>query len=205
MDCEDPYLCTPIFYASKAGILENIILLKKFGAHVNHKDEEDRTALFRARTYETVMLLLKYGADPTISASRYSKDDEVIPVTAIEHAIDFNVDSVNAILDNCLMKDPDENLVMDFGVFKSHQGESSILESVSQLHYDKNDDKPPLLLHPLLQIFLNLKFKRVLVMLLLQIMFQVMQLLPFTAMAVHYVQMTTCTDTECRDPFGINV
>ena len=61
MDCDDPYLCTPIFYASKAGILENIILLKKFGAHVNHKDEEDKTALFRARTYETVKLLLKYG------------------------------------------------------------------------------------------------------------------------------------------------
>ena len=53
---------TPLFYATKVGSFSNILLLvKEYGAHVNHTDESGKTPIFKARSYETTKLLLKYG------------------------------------------------------------------------------------------------------------------------------------------------
>ena len=62
MDCEDYKLRTPLFYATKVGSFSNILLLvKEYGAHVNHSEKSGKTPLFKARTYETTKLLLKCG------------------------------------------------------------------------------------------------------------------------------------------------
>ena len=53
---------TPLYFATKVGSLSNIHLLaKEYGAHVNHTDESGKTPIFKARSYETTKLLLKYG------------------------------------------------------------------------------------------------------------------------------------------------
>ena len=61
---------TPLFYASQNGSLVDINDLLKNGADVNHKSYTKKTALFKAKTYETVTLLLKYGANATTQDSK---------------------------------------------------------------------------------------------------------------------------------------
>ena len=74
VDCEDHRGYTPLFYASKAGWLNNILELIEYGADVNHSRKDPKTGtkgkkpLFRARHYDTVRLLLKHGADPCLRA-----------------------------------------------------------------------------------------------------------------------------------------
>ena len=214
VDCEDKRGYTPLFFASKNGSKKSIITLIEKGANVNHQSNEysdtgqtttKKTALFRARTEDTVMLLLKYGADPTKMAIRKNKK-----VTAIENAIKHNIECAVAILDDCITKDPDDNLIMDFRIFKSDKGESCILRSAGDQMYSENNDKPPLLLHPLLQIFMVLKFKAVSSYFnYLQLLFQIVLTATLTSIAVEYVKLTSCTmnkdDSSCFNSSCFNM
>ena len=55
---------TPLFYAASAGSSANMMELLDTGhADVNFKNNKGKTAIRKARSYDTVMLLTKYGAD----------------------------------------------------------------------------------------------------------------------------------------------
>ena len=81
MNCTDNRGSTPLFWATRSSSTVNIITLIDHGADVNHMAEHDflpidghvykKTPLFRARTYDTIKLLLLMDADPTHKASKY--------------------------------------------------------------------------------------------------------------------------------------
>ena len=177
---------------------------------MNHISKDDtsktrlkgKTPIFRARTFETVRLLLKFGADPTITA----EGDESI-VTAIQHLLKYNVDCANAILDDSLAIEEDD-LIFNFEFFKTrHEDKDSdlvILEKVEEhapIQISKANDKLPLLLHPLLQIFLNLKFNSIKKVYIIQMLFQILMVASFTVITVNYVQLTSCELDERNDNF----
>ena len=207
VDCTDERGYTPLFLASKVGSLSNIIELIDHGANVNYVSKEDtnskqgttkKTPIFRATNFETVMLLLKSGADPTHKAKFQRSDNTVKYLTAIQHLLKYNVDCANAILDHGLKKENDDDLIMDFLVFSNYENDESGLDILAEVKHHspvqlvKANDKPPILLHPLLQIFMNLKFNSFQKIYFIQFLFQVLLVATFTAWTVHYVQLTSC-------------
>ena len=210
-----------MFLASKVGSLSNIIELVDHGANVNYVSKEDqnskqgltkKTPIFRARNFETVMLLLKFGADPTHKA-KFQMCDSTVKLTAIQHLLKYNLDCANVILDHGLKKENDDDLIMDFKVFSNYEKVEfglDILDEVNQhspVQHVKANDKPPLLLHPLLQIFLNLKFNSFQKIYLIEFLFQIFLVATITVLTVHYVQLTTCQldiDTESfENQYGV--
>ena len=133
VNCVDARKYTPLFGAVKTGSLPNMILLMEHGADVNHigllctkihsrnssnKCISSETPLFQAKTYETVKLLLKHGADPNKKAFLHSENSTSIPMTAIEYIMKFKShDAAKAILDECLIMEMDD-LIIDFSVFE---------------------------------------------------------------------------------------
>ena len=167
---------TPLFSASKFGSLSNIIALCDHGADVNHESLQNvmiqlpkqtlvinsgtnKTPLFKARTYDTVKLLLRYGADPF---KKTCKD-----MSVIEHLMQFGEECPRAILDDCMLMNQtvypnDERLIMNLEVFDSDNhgpSETKLLKEANKMLVNNNEST--LFLHPLLQIFLFLKFKTV--------------------------------------------
>ena len=206
---------TPLFFAPKVGALSNIIELVDQGAKVNHISTDNRsqtklkgkTPIFRARNFDTVRLLLKFGADPNITATKIMAEREELKVTAIQHLLKYNVDCANAILDDSLAIEEDD-LIFNFEVFKTrHEDKDSdlvILEKVEEhapIQISKANDKLPLLLHPLLQIFLNLKFSSIKKVYIIQMLFQILLVASFTVITVNYVQLTSCELDERNDNF----
>ena len=140
LECVNAKDYTPLFYASKAGSLKSMIELLENGASVHHESSiNHKTALFKARCPETVVLLLRYGANPnhhipkkTQSSSQhlgspappittnigeqlthYEKKDHIF---AVEHLMTVNPKCAKAILDDCLSVTDDNTLVMDFQI-----------------------------------------------------------------------------------------
>ena len=78
VNCTDARGFTPLFWASRSSSMSNIIELFNHGADINYIANNDdigigghvfqKTPLFRAKTYETIKLLLSYGADPAHKA-----------------------------------------------------------------------------------------------------------------------------------------
>ena len=224
VDCTDEMGYTPLFLAAKVGSLSNIIELIDHGANVNYVSKEDKnnkqgmttkkTPIFRARNFETVMLLLKSGADPTHKAKFLKADNTVKYLTAIQHLLKYNVDCANAILDHALKKENDDDLIMNFLVFSNYEEDEfdlDILDEAKQhspVQLVKANDKPPLLLHPLLQIYLNLKFNSIQKIYHIQFLYQILLVATFTALTVHYVQLTSCTLNinmeSFESQFGVN-
>ena len=92
VDCKDPRGYTALFYACKDGHLPNVISLIDNGANVNHKAEGGKTPLFRARSVNTILLLLGYGADPNL---KMDEND----LTASEYLIRLGVKVRNMKMD----------------------------------------------------------------------------------------------------------
>ena len=207
---------TPLFFAPKVGALSNIIELVDHGAKVNHISTEiwssqtklkGKTPIFRARNFDTVRLLLEFGADPNIIATKITDVGEELKVTAIQHLLKYDVDCANAILDDSLAIEEDD-LIFNFEVFKTRQEDKDsdlvILEKVEEhapIQISKANDKLPLLLHPLLQIFLYLKFSSIKKVYRIQMLFQILMVASFTVITVNYVQLTSCSLDERNDNF----
>ena len=150
VDCIDVRGYTPMFWASRIGSLSNIIELTDHGADVNHVaknasyDKEGhvfhKTPLFRARTYDTVKLLLTIGADPNMTAET-RKHGRLFPVTAIEHLMQYDPECTRAILDECLSR-KENDLVMNFYVFGKHDSPNEMKEETDTDLRDDNDTIP---------------------------------------------------------------
>ena len=181
---------TPLFYASRAGSLVDINDLVKYGANVNHKSVKGQTALYKARTYETVMLLLKYGADYTITDNKGR--------TAIERLLKFNSKCPMAILDECMTRQPNETLIMDFRVFDSKEcfmrkGDNEQHEVQLYLEAQKKR-RTVLFLHPLMQIFMSLKFTQVNVNWIANIICQLAFTIALSGLGVSFADFIHCTN-----------
>ena len=233
VDCIDVRGYTPMFWASRIGSLSNIIELIDHGADVNHVAKNDsynkeghvfhKTPLFRARTYDTVKLLLTIGADPNMPAET-RKHGRLYPVTAIEHLMQYDPECTRAILDECLSK-KENDLVMNFYVFGKHdtnetQEETDIGDSNEE---DNEDDAPPMdhemsvfksakkydrtniILHPLMQIFLYLKYDNINGLVFLRRIYQIIFLVTLTFIAVRYAELTHCTITDDEPCFEIRL
>ena len=80
VNCTDKSGFTPLFWATRSSSMSNIIELVDHGADVNFVATNDNleldchvfrtTPLFHARTYDTIKLLLSFGADPAHKASK---------------------------------------------------------------------------------------------------------------------------------------
>ena len=233
-----------MFWASRIGSLSNIIELIDHGADVNHVAKNDnydkeghvfhKTPLFRARTYDTVKLLLTIGADPNVTAET-RKHGKIYSVTAIEHLMQYDPECTRAILDECLSK-KENDLVMNFYVFGKHDNNNETQQEEGETTTDTigdnnskdeeeevndEDDTPPMdhemsvfksakkydrtsiLLHPLMQIFLYLKYDNVTSLVWLRRIYQIIFLVTMTFIAVRYAELTHCIITDGEPCFEI--
>ena len=193
-----------MFSAVKSANLSVMIELIEHGADVNYiskAEKRTQTPLFRARNYQAVKLLLQKGADPNM----YSTTGQNRKIKAVDHLLDNNQDAARAIFDESLNIDDERNLIMDFEIFENEcsdktDGEMSILVNVekkSSLDIDDEKTKKFLILHPLVQIFLDLKFKTILWQFRLLFFFQIVLVITLTLIGVQYLQFTSCeTVTE---------
>ena len=176
-----------------------MIELIEHGADVNYVSEAEKraqTPLFRARNYQAVKLLLQKGADPNM----YSMTGPNRKLKVVDHLLDNNQDAARAIFDESLNIDDERNLIMDFEIFENEcsdetDREMSILvnaEKKSSLGIDDEKMKKFLLLHPLLQIFLDLKFQTILWQFRLLFLFQIILVITLTLVGVQYLQFTAC-------------
>ena len=217
VDCTNEKGYTPLFYAAKVGALSNIIELLEHGANVNHIANKCKTPLFKARSPETAMLLLRYGADPNKTIDT-SISGETKSCTAIEYLMKFNAGCPTAILDECLMKQSDDTLIMDFNVFESsctyektkfitdrivnkmskknvllNEEEKDLQDNEMSLFIAaKRTKRSSVLLHPLMQIFLGLKFTTVEGFFVLQVLFDLIITFVLTRLGIIYVDLSNC-------------
>ncbi|MBX3380816.1 MAG: ankyrin repeat domain-containing protein, partial [Phycisphaeraceae bacterium] len=56
----------PLFRAASKGQTAAVLLLLELGADINARDQDGATALFEARSPETILVLLRAGIDPTV-------------------------------------------------------------------------------------------------------------------------------------------
>ena len=213
---------TPLFHAVKSGSLSVMLELIENGANVNHKNEEycanhfydiygraykikNKTPLFRARSYEVVKLLLQKGANPNMCATVKYGNGEKKHIRAIDHLMKYNPDAARAIFDCCLDVDKESNLIVDFEIFDHHdektsefEGEMELLKKAEKQAFvrsieDTNSNKL-LILHPLLQIFLSLKFKTIKIQFWILLLMQMILVGTLTASGVVFLQFTSCTN-----------
>ena len=203
VDCEDEYEYTPLYYAIKAGNLSNILKLIEHGANVNYglnkrtkKDHHMKTPLFKARTPDTVRLLLSKGANP--AAEGYEKKNDK-NVTAVEYIMKFSAESAWVILDHCMSIENETDMVMDFSIFENANEESEFEMSLLKTAQEEcpmssvtDNSEQPLLLHPLLLIFLHLKFKTVKRVFYIRFVIHFIIVLILTCTGVYYTRLTSC-------------
>lgn len=149
VDQQDCKGYTPLFYAASNCCLEILIeLLDKGHANVHKEDKsKNKTALSKAHNYEAVMILTKFGA----KSNRKPND--------IKRLMErHNSSSPKAILSQCISEVNEELLVLDLGHFEHTTEESNEMD----LHVMVQDHgKSELLLHPIFQVFLDLKWNQV--------------------------------------------
>ena len=191
MDCQDFKGRTPLFYASKVGSLVDIIELVKYGANVDHVSKKGKTALFKAKNYDTVKLLLKYGADFTI------KDKE--GKTPIEYLLKYNSKCPRAILDESLIKQSNETLIMDFEVFECNSQDNHKHHEMDLFIAIKKTKRTDLFLHPLMQIFMSLKFSQVTGYFTLSIIAQLVFTVALTSIGICFVKFIHCDEVDGKN------
>ena len=180
-----------MFSAVKSANLSVMIELIEHGADVNYiskAEKRTQTPLFRARNYQAVKLLLQKGADPNMYSTTENRTIKVV-----DHLLDNNQDAARAIFDENLNIDDEQNLIMDFEIFDNPDGEMSMLVNAEKKSpMDDEKTKKFLILHPLLQIFLDLKFKTILWQFRLLFLFQIVLVITLTLVGVQYLQFTAC-------------
>ena len=204
-----------------------MILLIDHGANVNHVAKshhlnvegewidghpnvegdliDEKTPIFKGRTYDTVKLLMENEAKPN---HRFLHKEEIshktLEVSAIEHVMKYNPDSAKAILDTCIEMQEDGDLILDLSIFDQEQkknrddlddDEMSLLSAAaehSSMSTIGDPQRYPIILHPLIQLFLSMKFKSIRFMFLSKLLFHVILVILLTTIGIRYVELTSC-------------
>ena len=154
VDLKDNKGYTPLFYASSKGSLSNLLELLDFGhADVNHisSDKNQNTAVSKAYSHEIIRILLKYGAEPTwFDFEKILQSHTEISTRAILSRSLFTINNEDSDL-----------LVLDFSHFDSEEEGEKCDLALHQKVTKQKKDKKHLLLHPVLQSFLELKWSQI--------------------------------------------
>ena len=147
---------TPIFYAAKLKELSTLYCLLEVGkADVNITGSKNKkNVFFKTRTYEAAMLLRRYRAktrtDPPLDPNVRSK-------TALKYLVEQNYeDSPIALLDDTIHEVGDELYTIDLTPLNEEDKPDLDLHATFAKH-----DRLDLTLHPTMEIYLHMKWKRV--------------------------------------------
>ena len=190
-----------MFNACKVASLGTIYELIRNGANINHVSQENgKTPLFKARTDEVVMLLLKHGADPYIRSKANDVDDDTKATSAIKHLMKFNSACATAILTDCLSRQQDDLLILDFKVFDEEdiQNKDEMAVFNNAIKYERKD----LLLHPLMQIFLFMKVRNFKFQFWMQFFFKLACAITLTYFGIAYADFNHCEKLTNLDVRG---
>ena len=173
---------TPLFYAASNCCLEILIeLLDKGHANVKHVATDDKiTALSKAHNYEAVMILTKYGAE-----TNRNQDD-------MKRLMErHNVSSPKAILSQCISEVNEELLVLDLGHFKKE----NTTDDCNEMNFHEMAEehgKSKLLLHPIFQVFLDLKWNQVKKFYWFNLLLDIVFVILLTCSAYHFLNLIYC-------------
>ena len=180
VDQQDCKGYTPLFYAASNCCLEILLeLLDNGHANVHHEDKhKNKTALSKAHNYEAVMILTKFGAE----SNRNPNDMKRL----MKH---HNSSSPKAILSQCISEVNEELLVLDFGHFKHTTEKNNEMD----LHVMVQDHgKSELLLHPIFQVFLDLKWNQVKKFFWFNLLVDIIFVVLLTLSAYHFLDLIYC-------------
>ena len=180
---------TPISHASSAGSSANLIELLDSGhADVHITANNGKTALSKARSHETVMLLTRYGFETT----RCHKNEK----GQLDCESDLHIflethfeNSSKAVLSQSISEVNEELLVLDFGHFAHTTDENNQMD----LHLKVvKEEKEELLLHPIMQAFLDFKWRNFQKTFLLYLILEIIFVVLLTIVGQHFIDMIYC-------------
>ena len=167
-----------MFYAASNCCLEILIELLEKG-HANVKqvaNDEEKTALSKAHNYEAVMILTMYGAET-------SKKD-------MKRLMEWHTSSSpKAILSQSISEVNNDLLVLDLEHFQHTTEENNEMD----LHLMAQDHgRSELLIHPILQVFLDLKWNQVKKYYWFNLFVDMMFVIFLTFTAYHFLDLIYC-------------
>ena len=180
---------TPLFCAASTGSSANLIELLDHGhADVNHISAYDgKTALSKARSYETVMILTKYGIE---TKKQHMIDGRDEPETDLDVLIQHHFEaSPRAILNQCISEVNEELVVLDFGHFENTLEKNNEMDIHIKVHKHGMDE---LLLHPILQAFLEFKWSMFQYTFMLHLMLELLLVVLLTIVGQHFMGLIFC-------------
>ena len=188
---------TPLFHAAKHGSVTNLLELFETGkAKPNHiaKDEKgiQKTALCLAKCTETVKILLNFGVKTCniLQPEKSMNTNTMADVTNLAEFLENNSEeSSNIILNECLEEINEDLVVFNFEPFEDVSMESNEMELHRNVQKNK---KSGLLLHPIMQAFLYLKWKQVKKLYFLFMCFEVAFVIALSFLGYDFVRMTFC-------------
>ena len=142
VSCLTSCMCCPVTKEQPSEITDHKIEI----TNVTQGEEQGEkvNALYFAKNLDVVDVLLEKGAKPTNRS--------------MIQLINRNSDLARAVLDNCLSKKKDEKkedkeiLQMDFSIFQDEENDMSLFQET------KDHTLEELLLHPMMKMFLHMKF-----------------------------------------------
>ena len=192
VDSKDSKGYTPLFCAASAGSSANLIELLDHGhADVNHTAYDGKTALSKARSYETVMILTKYGIETKKHHMiKYEQNDRDERETDLDVLIKHHFEaSPRAVLNQCISEVNEELLVLDFGHFENTLEENNEMDLHIKVHEHGKDE---LLLHPILQAFLDYKWSMFQYTFMLHLILELLLVVLLTIVGQHFMGLIFC-------------
>ena len=189
-ELKDERDCTPFFYAAAEGSIANLSLLLDLdgqdGKVIEACVKGGKNVLFKGRTYETVMLLSRYGAD-----KKHRREND----TALKYLTKkANQEAPLALLDQQLDEEGDEIYTLNFDICKVNETDPFDLHNCF-IENERND----LILHPLMETYLQVKWRQVRKGLVFEFLLRLLFVLSLTYMSWRYMALTTC---EYEDDHG---
>ena len=183
VDIHDEMQNTPLHVAVKFSEEKNVQLLLQHGADPNAVGKNESTPLHKARSPRMAEILLSYGADPY--KMKYSKNE--LLKTAYDVFLNKNASAANMLLDNGITSNGRDltstNLVIIFD-FKPFRRQTSFSNGEMALHHKiVLQDQKNLLKHPLVESFLQLKYRLIRPLFLINILFFLIFTLSITTLA----------------------
>ena len=182
---------TPLFCAASTGSSANLIELLHHGhADVNHTAYDGKTALSKARSYETVMILTKYGIETKKHHMIKKENGRDEPETDLDVLIEHHFEaSPKVVLNQCISQVNEELVVLDFGHFENTSEENNEMDLHIKVHQHGMDE---LLLHPILQAFLDFKWSMFQYTFMLHLMLELLLVVFLTIVGQHFMSLIFC-------------
>lgn len=154
------------------------------------------TALCLAKTTEAVQMLLNFGAKTSnvLKTAKTSNDLKTVDnKTNIDEFLEnHSEETSNIILNECLEEINEDLVVFNFEPFEDVKEDSNRNEM--DLHKSvKKNNKSTLLLHPIMQAFLHLKWKQVKRLYFVFMCFEVAFVVALSFLGYDFVRMTFCS------------